>query len=401
MTAPKQPMRKWLISVKRNLRIEDCQVSGSQVTPDCPFPWTIYKSVLHGGRQEGVDLISIDNGRLRFDIIPTRGMGLLKAEMGEIRLGWDSPVREVVHPRHIRLESRAGLGWLEGFNEWVVRCGLEFGGAPGRDRFITNTGDESEVDLTLHGKIANLPASEVELIVDRKPPFRLRVRGRVAESMMFGPALELQTEISTVPGSSTIRVRDIVTNQGASQQEFQLIYHCNYGPPILEEDSRFSAPVETLFPINRHSASGLDRFDRFEGPIPGFVEQVYCMKLFSGPEGKTRVLLQDRAAECGVRMNYSIRELPYLTLWKNTGPSPTGYVTGIEPGTGYPYNRSVERKFGRVPSIGPRESRSFEVEFSILDSAAAVRESLDVIEQLREGRVPSILEEPPEIPDVE
>ena len=27
-----------------------------------------------------------------------------------------------------------------------------------------------------------------------------------------------------------------------------------------------------------------------------------------------------------------------------------GYVTGIEPATGFPFNRMVERKYGRVPN---------------------------------------------------
>jgi hypothetical protein len=48
-----------------------------------------------------------------------------------VRLGWDSPVKEVVHPQFINLQSRGGLGWLEGFNEWMVRCGLEWAGHPG------------------------------------------------------------------------------------------------------------------------------------------------------------------------------------------------------------------------------------------------------------------------------
>ena len=54
-----------------------------------------------------------------------------------------SPVEEIVHPKYIDLESRGGLGWLEGFNEWMVRCGLEFAGHPGEDTFTTNTGGEA------------------------------------------------------------------------------------------------------------------------------------------------------------------------------------------------------------------------------------------------------------------
>ena len=45
-------------------------------------------------------------------------MGILEVTMGELRLGWDRQGQEVAHPSFIDLESRGGLGWLEGFNEW-------------------------------------------------------------------------------------------------------------------------------------------------------------------------------------------------------------------------------------------------------------------------------------------
>jgi Domain of unknown function (DUF4432) len=85
---------------------------------------------LHGGKQDGVDLIVVDNGRMTITLVPTRGMGILRVVMGDLRLGWDSPVREVVHPKYINLEARGGLGWLEGFNEWLARCGLEWPATP-------------------------------------------------------------------------------------------------------------------------------------------------------------------------------------------------------------------------------------------------------------------------------
>ena len=100
-----------------------------------------------------MDVIEVDNGRLRFVVIPTRGMSVLRVESGDVGLGGDSPVKEIVHPQFINLESRGGLGWLEGFNEWLVRCGLEWAGHPGEDRFRNNVGDEVEMKLTLHGKV--------------------------------------------------------------------------------------------------------------------------------------------------------------------------------------------------------------------------------------------------------
>ena len=37
----------------------------------------------------------------------------------------------------------------------------------------------------------------------------------------------------------------------------------------------------------------------------------------------------------------------------------------MEPGTGFPRNRSIERKFGRVPKLGPHQSRSFTIDFGL------------------------------------
>ncbi|STV96615.1 thioredoxin-like protein [Klebsiella michiganensis] len=64
--------------------------------------------------------------------------------------GWAGthPVKEVVNPAFINLESRNGLGWLEGFNEMMVRCGYEWTGHP-----VTADGQI----YTLHGKVGNTP----------------------------------------------------------------------------------------------------------------------------------------------------------------------------------------------------------------------------------------------------
>src|SRR5262249_54168662 len=133
-----EPYRQTLTSVSRNIHLDTFQVTNRDLDLKSVAPWSVRKYTLHGGKQEGVDVIVVDNGRLTFTVIPTRGMGVAKVEMGEIRLGWDSPVKEITHPQFVNLQSRGGLGWLEGFNEWMVRCGLEWAGHPGKDKFINN-----------------------------------------------------------------------------------------------------------------------------------------------------------------------------------------------------------------------------------------------------------------------
>jgi hypothetical protein len=393
-TSKTESFRHVLTSAERGVRLDTWQITSRDLAPGSPVAWSVLKRTLRGGKQEGVDVIEVDNGRLRFTLIPTRGMGVLRVDAGDVRLGWDSPVREVVHPHYIDLESRGGLGWLEGFNEWLVRCGLEFAGGPGKDKFITNTGAEAEMDLTLHGKIANIPASEVEVLIDREPPNRIRVRGRVDERLLFGPKLELWAELSTAPGSDAFRIDDTVRNCGAHEQEFQLLYHVNFGPPLLEKGSRFVAPTRQVTPINANAAAAIDNFAEYGSPTKGFIEQVFCLQIYADGRDRTKLMLQNAAADRAVSMGFSIAQLPCLTLWKNTSAPAEGYVTGIEPATSFPRNRSIERKFGRVPRLLPNQRRRFTIDFQVLASREAVRQTVEAIARLRAGRPTQVDTEP-------
>ena len=357
--------------------------------------WSVTRKILRGGKQEGVELITLDNGKLKIRIIPTRGMGILDVKMDSIRLGWNSPVKEVVHPSHIDLESRGGLGWLEGFNEWMVRCGLEFAGHPGTDQFINNTGDPATLNLTLHGKIQNIPASDYEVIIDSEPPHRIRVRGTVHESFFYGPKLKLVTEVSTVPGSDTFRISDLLTNEGSSKEEFQLIYHGNYGSSILEEGARVYAPAGTVTPMNENAARNLDSWQTYLGPTKGFIEEVYLLEPLGDANSSTMAVLVNQDADLATSVRWDVTELPYLTIWKNTAADEDGYVTGIEPATGYPFNRMIERKYGRVPELDAGESRSFTLDFGIHIGNDQVGE---LINEATARHIPSplqIIKEPP------
>jgi len=379
-----EPFRQVITSASRGIRTDQWTLTHRDL--GFAAPWSVRKLTLHGGRQEGVDVIVVDNGLLTFTVIPTRGMGILEATAGDVRLGWDSPVKEVVHPNTINLESRGGLGWLEGFNEWMVRCGTEWAGHPGKDTFVNNTGEKAEMSLTLHGRIGNLPASEVEVLIDPNPPFRIRVRGRVDERMFYGPKLELWTEVSTEPGSASFRIEDSLTNHGAHDQEVQMIYHCNFGAPLLQAGSRFVGALRRITPFNAHAAKDVDRFAEYSAPTRGFVEQVYCIEPASDSTGRTLVMLQNARAERGVALGFSVEQLPYLTLWKNLAATQEGYVTGIEPGTGFPFNRRVERLAGRVPKLPPGASRTMAVDVNILLSRNDVGRTAIEIKRLQGGR---------------
>jgi Domain of unknown function (DUF4432) len=386
-----------LTSVSAGLGEPTWRLSSREVKYDSAAPWSVSRFALHGGKQEGSELIVLDNGKLKITVVPTRGMSVLEVTSGDVRLGWNSPVKQVVHPQFMRLESRGGLGWLEGFNEWMVRCGLEFAGHPGQDEFVNNVGEKATMDLTLHGKIGNIPASEVSVVVDPEAPHRIRIRGTVHEQAFYGPKLELATEISTEPGTDTFRIEDRVTNHGAFEQEYQVIYHCNYGPPLLGQGSRVLAAAKQISPFNEHAGEGLKEWQTYSGPTKGFIEQVYCLEPLADRDGRGIVMLENAATDRAVTMRWKTDSLPFLTVWKNTAATEDGYVTGLEPGTGYAYNRRIERQAGRVPKLAPHATREFRIEVGIHVGKDKVTEQAAAVAKLQ-GQTPLTMSSTPPRP---
>ncbi len=216
--------------------------------------------------------------------------------------------------------------------------------------------------------------------------------------MFYGPKLELITEISTVPGSTSLTISDKLVNHGADDQEFQMIYHTNFGRPLLEKGSRAIVAAEKIEPMNAHAAKSMETYSVYEPPTKGFIEQVYLVHPKSDSNGKSHALLKNAANDQAVSVSWQTSQLPYFTLWKNTAAEADGYVTGLEPGTGFPFNRNIERKFGRVPKLAPGESRSFELEYSLHEGAKAVAEVEATIARLQ-GAAANLAAEPTLVPN--
>ena len=334
--------------------------------------WSIRKSTLRGGYSDGVDLVEIDNGTLSLSILPTRGMGVWKGDFRGMPIGWKSPVPGPVHPKFVNLQERGGLGWVSGFDEMIVRCGLDSTGAPGIDVIPSNTGVPTEVELTLHGKIANLPASRVEVSVTKEELPRIAIIGEVVEAGLFCPQYRLRSTISTVVNSNTFTISDEVTNLKAIDAEMELLYHCNFGAPFLDRGARLEVPASAVFPRDARAVEGIDTYATYLGPTTGYVEQVYWYKLLGDDRGRTLALLKNTLGDRGLLLRFNLNQLPAFTQWKNTASEEDGYVTGLEPATSYPNSKRFERSRGRVVKMSAGETYCSELNFSVLDSGDQV-----------------------------
>ena len=361
-----------LTDVLNDVWLDSFAVGNDSLRLPTPHDWSVRKRTLRGGLRDGIDLIEVHNGALSFAILPTRGMGLWRGEYRGNFLGWRSPVSGPVHPQYVPLADRGGLGWLAGFDEWLCRCGLASNGPPGEDVVTDKAGRTTRTPLTLHGRVANLPAQYVEVRVNLDPPFELLVSGQVEEASLFGPHLTLTTTYTTVPGSNRLVIHDVVENRAAQPAELQMLYHCNVGPPFLEAGSRVVAPVREMAPRDARAAEGIDTFDTYAGPAAGFAEQVYLYDLLPDAAGRTLAVLYNAAADRGlaVRMNHT--ELPCFTVWKNTAAVEDGFVTGLEPGTNYPNFKTFERQQGRVRLLPPGSRWEASWSLEVHDTAAGV-----------------------------
>ena len=378
--------QKTVISALQNINVGDWEISSEDLKiTGTSEPWSIKKYRLHGGLQEGVEIIELYNGQITARMIPTRGMNILDITAGDIRLGWDSPIKEVVHPKYAEQEHNNGLGWLYGFNEWMMRCGLEYAGHPGEDNGRL---------LTLHGRIANIPASEVTVIVDKTPPYRIQVVGEVNERWFKGAQFVLKTVFSTEIGSKTFRLDDTIKNEASNEKEFMMIYHANFGPPLLENGAQFMGTIAEVSPFNQSAVSGLNKWNQYGPPARVWAdEMVFCVFARADENGIAHFMLQNAAQNKGVAFNYPLAQLPYLNLWKNPDSLANGYVTGLEPATGFAHNRSWEREMGRVPKLKGGESYQFQIEYKFLDSQSEVESARQQIDRVNAGQPVTLTEE--------
>ncbi len=339
-----------------------------------------------GGRADGVEVVEIDTGAVVVRVLPTRGMGIWDLDAGGRRFGWRSPVDGPVHPAHVPLHDPSGLGWLEGFDELVVRCGLESNGAPEHD-------ENGRLRYPLHGRIGNLPADSLWIEIDEASG-RLDLIGELLESRLFFKRLRLRCRIRCQAGSADVELLDDLTNELSTPATAQLLYHVNLGTPLLGNDAGLEAPVAELAPKDDLSAGEIDQWNRYPGPTVGYSERVYFAELQADEAGKTTAMLTSASKDRGFAIDFDTQTLPKFVLWKNAAATSDGYVTGLEPATNFPNPRGFEESQGRVVLLKPESGVSFGLKLRPLVDARQVATVSAEIDKLSQGVSPQVHRHP-------
>lgn len=341
---------------------DDSPISGEY--PTALGPIKVHHGTLLSGKSAGLEVCLVDTGAAEVVLLPGRGMAIWQVRAGGIDFGWRSPVDGPVHPTWVPIDSADGLGWLEGFDELVVRCGLESNGAPEK-------ADDGSVRYPLHGRIANLPSTGLSVEVNVSTG-ELGIVADVIESKLFFKRLRLNTRTVFTAGLASIGIIDEVHNDLGREATAQMLYHINIGAPVLGDGSRVVAPVKQIAPKDALSAGEIDKWTEMGPPQSGYGERVYFAQLHAGGDGWSATMLRSADGEAGLGVSIDTTTLPYFILWKNTAGESDGYVAGLEPATNFPNARTRESDQGRVVKIAAGHSVVFRLGLHPLASRQAV-----------------------------
>jgi len=130
----------------------------------------------------------------------------------------------------------------------------------------------------------------------------------------------------------------------------------------------------------------LSHWRTYGPPTRDYDETVYNVVPYGDEQGNTLAVLNNSAGTEGVSLGFNLRQLPVFSLWKNTDTVGQGYVTGLEPGTSFSFNRSYQRALNLVPVIGPKEERQFDITYTLLSDKVSVDKALQQVQSIQHDR---------------
>ncbi len=306
--------------------------------------------VLQGGKGEGMHFVYVRNGLgLEAWISVDRAGDLSRISVNGKNMGFFSPCGYVA-PQYY---DKDGLGFLKSFTGgFITTCGLTQVGSPCED--------DGEV-LPLHGTVANIPG-EVCAIEEDNDGITIKIK--VIDGIIFGKKLVLNRVYRFSYNENTFEIEDIVVNDGDRQSPYMILYHCNMGYPLLNENSILKIPHNSVTARDDHAEKYIDSKLLPEIPQPQYQERCYYYDLKDN-NGKAKVGIYSTDAKIGMVMSFDKKELDCFTQWKMMGEQ--DYVMGLEPGNCNSDGRDVTRQKGILKFLDPGQKGRTALKFEFIE----------------------------------
>ena len=327
---------------------------------------------LGDGVERGIRMLEFRTGSgLRFTLLVDRALDIADCDYRGQAIGWHSPTG-FRHPALHDYEGEKGLAWGRSFSGLLMTCGLDHILGPAEiPAGNYNYPGKTSISQSLHGRVSTIPARltgygetwEGDRCV-------LWAEGIVQQSAMFGEDLHLIRRIEADVGGNEIRMTDRVVNHGFLPTPHMFFYHINVGYPLLDEGSRYLAPIEDVVWASHagvdYEAQGVG-YRTMPGPQPGFREQVWEHEVGADAQGLSSVALVNDRIGLGFEIVTRKDQLPCLYEWQNVQAG--HYALGIEPSTHHVLGNLAARDRGEMIWLEHDDSRFYDTIFRVLDGA--------------------------------
>jgi len=333
---------------------------------------------LGDGVERGIRMLEFRTGSgLRFTVLVDRAMDIADCEHKGQAIGWHSPAG-FRHPGLHEYEGEGGLAWARSFSGLMVTCGLDhilFMNEVPADEYVYSP--KQTVKHSLHGRVGTIPA-RLTGYGERWEGDRcvLWAEGVVQQSAVFGEDLHLIRRIEADVGGNEIRLSDRVVNHGFYKTPHMYCYHINVGHPVLDEGSRYLAPIADVV-WAAHAGDDYRRqgvgYRTMPAPQCDFHEQVWQHELAADAEGQQAVALVNDRIGLGLEVVTRKDQFPCLYEWQNLQAGQ--YALGIEPSTHHVLGNLAARERGEMIWLQHGDEKRYETVFRILDGTAAIAAS--------------------------
>ncbi len=312
------------------------------------------------GKPDGVRAYELYNAAgLSFTCMDSRCMDIYRLSYKGVNLPFFSKPG-LCGPAHTDLH---GVNFLRSIGGGLLyTCGLSNVG----NAFVSA---EEGIDDIFHGRLRFAPAENTGSFTRwENDEYVIGVHGEMRDASLFKDNLVLARTVTTSLDSKSIRLEDVVENQGFESQELMLTYHINLGHPLVAEGCEVGIPSAGVTPMNAAAEKGVGEWDRVSGPIDGYDENVFVHKLRQNAQGKVVAGLYNHKLELGVQLTFDHETMEYMVQWKCMRSG--DYVMGMFPSNNHAAGRGYERAQGTLKRIAPFERIQTGFTLTVLDGRA-------------------------------
>jgi len=318
------------------------------------------------GKAKGVQALEVYNmAGIRFTVLPDKCMDILDLSYKGVNLGFSAKNGIVGNKFFNALGNEFLYNWNAGM---LYTCGLANTGAANEDGGLY---------MTEHGRIGFAPAENFSVSEGwQGEDYSISLSGRMSESMIYGSHLRLTRKITIGLYDKKIVIEDTLENLEPKDEEFMLLYHINFGYPLVEDGAKVIVSKSRTLARTKMSEEDLDHWDDIGKPVDDYPEQVfYHVNDNSTSTASAAVINQERGL--GAYISYSADTLPVLVHWKSMRSH--DYTIGLEPSNSYIMGRHDERINGTLQTIAGYGQLRYRVEIGVLDGESEINTFKDNI----------------------